>query len=332
MVLRAYELWDDLEQRTGQELKRITGGISIGDKRGKDVTAILNNGKASGIEIEELTPDEIHARFPMLHPHENMRGAYDPAAGALFPEKAVAAHLAEAEKAGADLHFDEPVLKWRPDREGHTVQVETKSGTFTAPKLVFTAGAWLPELVSKLKLPMWIERQVLFWFEPKANADAFKPENMGNHSWEYEPGCAMYAQPDFGEGVKIAFHHDGQPSDPDKLDREVKPEELEAMRTQLERYIPDMNGRLLNSAVCMYTDTPDLHFLIDFHPGHKNILMVSPCSGHGFKFSSVIGEIAADLVTEGKSRFDLSHFGVERLLSEESQAACPPDRRPYQMR
>jgi sarcosine oxidase len=331
LVLRAYELWDDLEERTGQELKRITGGISIGDKRGKDVTAILANGRASGVKIEELAPDEIRGRFPALRPHEHMRGAYDPAAGALFPERAVAAHLAEAQKAGADLHFDEPVLKWRPDRAGHTVQVETKSGTFTADKLVFAAGAWLPELVSKLKLPMWIERQVLFWFEPKANAGAFKPEKMGNHSWEYEPRHAMYAQPDFGEGVKIAFHHDGAASDPDELERDVKPEEEAAMRAQLERYIPDLNGRLLNSAVCMYTDTPDLHFLIDFHPGHKNILMLSPCSGHGFKFSSVIGEIASDLVMEGKSKFDLSHFGVERLLTEESQAACPPELRPYKV-
>ncbi len=329
LMLRSYELWDDLQERTGNRLMQITGGLAIGDKRGKGVTGYVQSAAEYDLPIEVLNSDEIHERFPVLHPHEHMEATYDPRAGVLFPENGVQGHLEEAIKAGTDLRFDEPVTRWRPDREGGSVQVETKSGTFEAKQLVFTAGAWLPELVSKLKLPMWIERQVLFWFEPRANADAFLPENLGNHGWEYEPGHSFYAQPNYGEGVKVALHHDGRASDPDALDRVVTSEDENALREQMERYVPDLNGKLLNSSVCMYTDTPDLHFLIDFHPGHKNILLISPCSGHGFKFSAVMGEIVADMVTEGKSKFDLSNFGVERLLSEESQAACPPERRPY---
>ena len=332
LIRRAYELWQDLEQRSGESVMRITGGISIGDNRGRTLKAILDNSKPFNVPLEVLSADEIRRRFPVLRPHEHMQGAFDPGAGGLFPEKAIAAHLSEAQKAGAELHFDEPVLKWRPDRHGGSVQVETKSGTFEAAKLVFTAGAWLPELVSKLRLPMRIERQILFWFEPRANSAAFRPENMGNHSWEFEPWHFMYAQPDYGEGVKVAIHHDGADANPDTIDRVVKPEEEQALRAQLERYVPDLNGRLLKSAVCMYTDTPDYHFLIDFHPGHKNILLVSPCSGHGFKFSSVTGEIVADMVTEGGSKFDLSPFNVQRLLTPESQAACPPERRPDMVR
>lgn len=329
LMLRAYELWEELQERSGEELMRITGGLSIGDTRGNGTAGIRASAAEYDLPIEVLTSQQVNERFPVLHPNEHMEATFDPRSGGLFPEAAVQAHLDEAIKAGADLRFDEPVTRWRPDREGGSVQIETKSGTFEAKQLVFTAGAWLPELVSKLKLPMWIERQVLFWLEPRANGEAFKPENMGNHGWEYEPGHSFYAQPDYGEGVKVALHHDGRSSNPDTLDRVVTAEDESALRAQVERYVPDLNGKLLNSAVCMYTDTPDLKFLVDFHPGHKNILLISPCSGHGFKFSAVMGEIVADMVTEGRSKFDLSEFGVERLLSEESQAACPPERRPY---
>jgi sarcosine oxidase len=332
LIKRAYELWEDLERRSGEDIMRITGGISIADTRGRTLSAILTNAKPHNIPLELLSPDEIRRRFPVLRPHEHMQGAFDPRAGGLFPEKAVAAHLSEAQKAGADLHFNERITKWRPDRAGHSVQVETASGSYSAAQLVFAAGAWLPELVSKLSLPMRIERQVLYWFAPRANAAAFKPEKMGNHSWEFEPFHYLYAQPDYGEGVKVAIHHDGADANPDTIDRKVKPKEEQAIRAQLERYVPDLNGRLLKSAVCMYTDTPDYHFLIDFHPGHKNILLISPCSGHGFKFSSVTGEIVADMVTKGRSNFDLSNFNVQRLLTPESQAACPPERRPDMVR
>lgn len=329
LMQRSYELWEELQQRCGKQVYSITGGVSIGDTRGKGTRGIQESARLYDLPIELLSPAEITSRFPLLKPHTDMEGAFDPRAGAIFPEIAVQAHLDEAVKAGAELHFDEPVTSWRPDRHGGNVTIQAKSGTFEARQLVFTAGAWLPELVSKLKLPMWIERQVLFWFEPRANADAFRPENMGNHSWEYEPGHAFYAQPDYGDGVKVALHHDGLSANPDQLDRVVSASDENALREQLERFIPDLNGKLLNSAVCMYTDTPDLHFLIDFHPGHRNILLISPCSGHGFKFSAVTGEIVADMVTEGRSKFDLSPFNVQRLLTEESQAACPPEKRPY---
>jgi len=318
LMQRSYDLWGDLEQRSGRKIMRITGGISIGDRRGKGISGIKRSAEEHSLPLDVLTPTQISQRFPMLHPHEHMIGAFDPRAGAIFPEEAVQAQIEEAIKAGASLYFDEPISKWSSDQKGGNVRVESKSGIYEAEQLVFTAGAWLPELVSKLNLPIWIERQVLFWFEPKANAEAFLPQNMGNHSWEYEQGHSMYAQPDYGEGVKIAFHHDGAQANPNQLDRKVEESEEKALREQIERYIPDLNGRILKKLACMYTDTPDLHFLVDFHPHYKNILLMSPCSGHGFKFAAVMGEIAADLVTQAKSQFDLSHFSIDRLLTEDS--------------
>ena len=232
LVQRAYELWDDLQDRSGTELIRITGGLTVGDTRGDGVGGLKASAAEDDLPLEVLDPDQVRERFPMLRPNEHMEATFDPQSGALFPERGIQAHLDEAKKAGADLRFDEPVIRWRPDREGASVQVETKSGTFEAGQLVFTAGAWLPELVSKLKLPMWVERQVLFWFEPRANADAFRPENIGNVGWEHTPGHSFYFQPDYGDGVKAGMHHDGPSSNPDELNREVSVDDEAALREQ----------------------------------------------------------------------------------------------------
>jgi sarcosine oxidase len=151
------------------------------------------------------------------------------------------------------------------------------------------------------------------WFEPADHPASFRPERCPIFAWEYAPDRFFYGFPDLGEGVKVAFHHQGEEADPDTLRREVEAEEVTATRKLLGRFMPDANGALRETAVCMYTNTPDFHFLMDSHPVYPQALIASPCSGHGFKFSSVIGEILADLLTYGKSLFDLSMFGVERL-------------------
>ena len=214
--------------------------------------------------------------------------------------------------------------RWHPDGEG--VRVFTDHGEYTADQIVFSAGAWNPGFVSKLKLPLRLERQVLFWFEPASSPKLFQPENCPNHSWEYKSGYGLYVQPDFGGGVKTAFHHGGEMfDDPVDLDRAVREEDERSLRHAISPILPQLNGRKLRSAVCLYTDTPDYHFLLDWHPGHKNVIICSPCSGHGFKFSAVMGEIVADMVTKGTTGYDTPLFGIQRLLSEDSQSQCPDD-------
>ena len=178
--------------------------------------------------------------------------------------------------------------------------------------MVLAAGAWAASLTPELKLPLQVERQIQFWFEAKCSADEFTAAHCPIHIWECANGERYYGFPDLGSGVKVARHlsrqHGGVSADPDRLPREVSEAEVAAMRGFVRRFLPNADGPLRHTAVCMYTNTPDEHFLIDWHPAHANVLIISPCSGHGFKFSSVIGEIIRDLIVDGKSRFDLNLF------------------------
>ncbi len=329
IMLRGYEIWRELEQACrddgdATELMRITGGISIGRPESNSIRGVKRAAAEYNLELEILEPAEIRRRWPQFQPRENMIGGFDSRAGVLFPERCVSAHLTQAEKQGAALHYNEPVRRWHPDGDG--VRVYTDNGEYTADQIVFSAGAWNPAFLSKLKLPLRLERQVLFWFEPASSPELFGPDNSPNHSWEYSPGKGLYCQPDFGGGVKTAFHHGGEMFDvPDNLDRTVREEDERNLRNAISDIIPQLNGRIVRSAVCLYTDTPDYHFLLDWHPGHRNVIICSPCSGHGFKFSAAIGEIVADMATNGETGYATKLFDIERLLSDESQSKCPED-------
>ncbi len=327
MIQRAYEIWRELESADRDdghdtELMRITGGITIGRPEGKGIQGVQRSASVHDLEIELLEPSEIRSRWPQFQPRDNMIGAFDSRAGVLFPEACVSAHLRQAARQGAELRFNEPVNRWHPDGDG--IRVFTDAGEFTSDQIVFSAGAWNRGFVSKLNLRLRLERQVLFWFQPAGSPDLFAPDNCPNHSWEYSPGKGLYCQPDFGGGVKTAFHHDGEMfDDPAKLDRTVRESDERDLRNAISDIIPQLNGSTLKSAVCLYTDTPDYHFLLDRHPGHQNVIICSPCSGHGFKFSSVIGEMVADMATDRAIEYDMGLFGIERLLADDSQTECP---------
>ncbi len=329
IVQRGYEIWRELEQASADDgdptqLLEITGGITMGSPEGTGVTGVKRSSEAHGLPVEILDPAEIRRRWPQFQPRDDMIGVFDPHSGVLFPEKCVGSHIAQAQLAGAELHFNEPVIQWRPDGEG--VQVTTDHGTYSAEKLVFSAGAWNRDFLSKLNLPLRLERQVLFWFEPASSPELFGPGNCPNHSWEWSPGNGLYCQPNYGGGVKAAFHHGGEIfDDPVDLDRTVRESDERSLRNAISDIIPQLNGKVVRSAVCLYTNTPDFHFLLDHHPGHHNVVICSPCSGHGFKFSAVIGEIVADLVTDRDTGYDMSLFSIDRLLNEDSEYKCPED-------
>ena len=191
--------------------------------------------------------------------------------------------------------------------------VTTGIDTYHSDKLLLSAGAWITQLSPDLNLPLTVERQVLFWFEAAENAALFKSERFPIFVWDMEDGTHSYGFPDIGNGVKVACMHDGEITDPDGVRRDVDETDEARVRDFLRRFIPDANGRRLAAEVCMFTNTPDLDFLIDFHPGNENVVIASPCSGHGFKFASAMGEIFADMLLEGRSRFDLSMFRLDRF-------------------
>jgi len=306
LVQRAYELWTALEREAERRLLLETGGLMIGRPDSTVVRGARRSAETHGLRHELLAAAEVRRRFPALRPDDDMVAVWEPRAGILIPEACVAAHLAMARRHGATLRVDEPVLRWEPDGGG--VRVASAQGVYAAGQLVLSAGSWLTSLLPDLALPLTVERQPLYWFEACRNAAHFAPERLPIHLWEHAPQRYLYGFPDLGDGVKVARHHEGRLTDPDAVDREVHAEEVEAMRGLVRRYVPDADGPLRSAAVCLYTNTPDDHFLIDRHPAHEQVVVASPCSGHGFKFASAIGEALAELLSEGRTRLDLSLF------------------------
>jgi sarcosine oxidase len=307
LVQRAYALWSELERASGRELLRITGGLMLGRSEGVLIGGARRSAEEHRLPHELLTAAEVRARFPALAPDDDMVAVCEPRAGVLFPERCIQAHLDLARKHGATLCFDEPATAWRS--EGGGVRVATGQGEYRAAQLLLTAGSWMRAVTPGLELPLTVERQVLYWFAPRADGPSFAPARCPIHLWEPSPRRFFYGFPDFGEGVKVALHHGGDVADPENVRREVGGDEVAAMRDLLRRFLPAADGALRSAAVCTYTNTPDEHFWIDRHPDHASVLIASPCSGHGFKFSSVIGEALADLLMEGRPRFDMTLFG-----------------------
>jgi sarcosine oxidase len=306
MVQRAYALWQQLEQDAGCQLFRQTGGLMIGRPDSSVVRGARLSAETHHLPHELLSAHEIRDRFPALCPEPEMVGVLELRAGILFPERCISAHLDLARKHGAVLRFNEAVQTWSATDE--TVNVRSARGEVHARQLVLSAGSWINTLLPGLALPFRIERQVLYWFEPRQSPAVFDPGRCPIHLWQFDGRHFFYGFPDLGEGVKVARHHEGEFTTPDDVRREVSAAETETMRDVVRRFLPAAAGRLRSATVCLYTDTPDEHFWIDWHPRHRQVLIASPCSGHGFKFSSVVGEIVADLLMKGKSQFDLSLF------------------------
>lgn len=314
LVQRAYELWADLEKQSQRRLLVQTGGVMVGSPRGPLVTGALSSAREHRLRHEVLTSTKLRQRFAVFHPEPEMVGVWEPRAGILFPELAVQSHLELAARLGATFHFDEPVLKWEP--EGKGVRIHTASLTYTAGRLLLSVGPWVESLVPDLKLPFSVERQVLYWFEPLSKPKSFQVPNCPVFIWQYAPHQFFYGFPDLGDGVKVALHHEGEKAQPDDPRREVESREIENMRALLRRYLPCAEGRLRSTAVCLYTNTPDENFILDRHPLYPQVLLASPCSGHGFKFSTVIGELSAILFRDQTPSLDLSLFKISRFLSQ----------------
>jgi sarcosine oxidase len=306
LVQRAYELWADLERQTERQLFLQTGGLMIGPPEGCVVAGAKRSAELHRLPHEVLSSAEVRRRFPALRPDDGMSAVWEPRAGILFPEACVAAHLSLARQHGAAIQLEESVLEWKPERE--SVRIKTTKDEYEAGRVLFSMGAWTSSLLPDLPVPLNVERQVLYWFEPKAEPARFLPERCPIYLWEHPKDRFFYGFPDLGDGIKVARHHEGEITQPDTVSREVNAEETEGMRQLVRHFLPDADGPLRSATVCLYTDTPDHHFLIDTHPAFPQVLIASPCSGHGFKFSSAIGEVLADLLISGRSRFDLSLF------------------------
>jgi sarcosine oxidase len=307
MVQRAFELWRELEQMSGATLLTQTGGLMIGTPECELVAGARRSAEAHGLAHELLDASDVQARFPALHPEHDMIAVWEPRAGILLPEACISTMLAQARQHGATLGFAEPVLTWEAD--GANIRVSTTHGEYRARQLIIAAGAWVDSLLPKPDVPfLQIERQVLHWFAAAEDAEVFAAQRCPVHLWQFDERRFFYGFPDIGRGVKVAFHHDGEATTVDSVRRDVAPEEVETTRAILRRFLPAANGAHRASVACVYTNTRDGHFIVDRHPRHPQVLVASPCSGHGFKFAPVIGEILADMALATPPRFDLQLF------------------------
>jgi sarcosine oxidase len=314
LLLRAYELWEQLEEETGQELMTLTGGLMIGREEGELVSGSVQSAEEHDLPYELLDAAEIRRRFPAYAPGPETVALYEEKAGFVRPEETVRAHLDRATSLGADLRFGEPVLSWEASENG--VRVETPAGSYEAERLVISPGAWAPQLLADLDLPLEVIRQVMFWYEPVGGLEPFLPDRFPIYIWEPDDGNMFYGFPaqDDDRGVKAAFFRaGGVPTTPETIEREVHEEEIDFLRSYLAEHIPDLAGRCLDARACMYTNTPDEHFVISLHPDHPQVAIAAGFSGHGYKFCSVVGEILADLATEGSTRHPLDLFSPARL-------------------
>ncbi|HEY3214973.1 MAG TPA: N-methyl-L-tryptophan oxidase [Candidatus Eisenbacteria bacterium] len=306
IVQRAYELWRELEKVAGERLLIETGGLMVGPPDGVVVGGAKASADTHRLPYEWLEAAALRRRFPALTPDDDTVAVWEPRAGALFPEACVRAHLALAADFGADLRMDEAVLSWRPDGGGY--EVTTSRGRHRASRLVLAANAWLPRLLPGVSLPLTVTRQPLFWFANHDPIERLAPGRLPVYIWERGPDLFFYGFPAFDGELKVARHMGGRASDPDAIDRTVGEEESGPHRAFLDACIPGASGAFRRGVVCMYANTPDGHFVIDRHPEHAEVLILSACSGHGFKFSCAIGEIAAQLLLEGDTPHDLGLF------------------------
>jgi sarcosine oxidase len=311
LLRRAYELWRQLENTVQERLLIITGSIDASPEDGEVFTGSKASCHIHHLPYEVLDSHALNARFPGYRLPQGIVALYQPDGGFLLSERCIVAHVMAAQELGAEVHGRERVLGWEP--KGGGVEVRTDRERYSADKLVICGGAWGSKLVPELSTLAVPERQVLAWFQPLRPAlftmATFPVFNMAVEEGRYY-GFPMYGIPGFKVG---RYHHLTQNVDPDSMDREAHREDEEVLRAFTARYFPEAAGPTMSLKTCLFTNTPDEHFILDLHPGFPQVSLAAGFSGHGFKFCSVVGEIMADLAQRGHSRHDLELFKLQRF-------------------
>ncbi|MGB9955419.1 N-methyl-L-tryptophan oxidase [Haloferax prahovense] len=312
LIERAYDLWDDLAEETGREVIHRTGSIDAGPEDNDVFAGSKRSCEEHDIPHEVLTGAEVNERFPGYELPEEYRAVYQEDGGFIVPEQAIIAHTEAAQARGAEIRARERVEDWAETNDGG-VRVRTDRGVYVADALVLAAGAWNYKLASALDGLAVPERQALAWFQPESPA-TFAPEEFP--VWNLSvPEGRFYGFPVHDvPGFKLGkYHHRDEEVDPDDFDREPNRADEAILRDVTEKYFPEAAGPTMSLATCMFTNSPDEHFILDTLPDHPQVAVGAGFSGHGFKFASVIGEILADLVVDGESDLPLDMFSLDRF-------------------
>lgn len=311
LLQRAYALWAELEATTGQTLYRETGILEVGIPGGRIVPGVLQSAQQHRLQVDQLTPAEAMHRFPAFRLPDDCRAVFEQKAGFLYVEPCVLVHVALAKQAGAQVRAGVTVHDWQPAGDG--VLVRTSAGDFHARRLVVSAGAWARDLLAGLGLRLEVVRKSLYWHSAPATPH-HADEGMPGYICE-TPGGEFYGFPMIDEqGIKAAEHSRGLPvDDPLNVDRAEDPAESVRLKQFLQGYLPGVSGRQTNFATCLYTLSPDRNFIVDRHPDLPAVCFAAGLSGHGFKFTSVLGEVLAELALEGRSQQPIEFLGLRRF-------------------
>ncbi len=314
LALRSQELWNELQNLSGDEIFRETGILNFGYKGSGFLEKTIEGARKYNLEIETLTEDEIRARWPGVQGEDLEIGYYEKKGGVIMGENAIRTYRRLALQNGAELLTDTPVKSIHP--EENKVTVRTENDTFTGDNLLLSAGAWTGRMLGELGLHLKLQptRRTIAWFA--ADEALYSSKNFPGFIGRSKEG-SYYGFPSIdGTGVKIGrYNGDAEDDDePENMKKEFGAFEKdeEDLRDFLDEYMKGANGEVNRGVTCIFTNTPDEDFIIDRHPGYENIYVAGGFSGHGFKYVPVIGEIFTQLITEGSTGHDISKFSITR--------------------
>lgn len=308
LLVTCYDLWSELERKLGQSLYYQVGVLQIGPESGVVVPGIRRAAEAHGLAVEEFSRDAIQARWPLLHPLAGCVGILETRAGYLHVERCVQGYLDVARAAGAEIASPCEALSWR---SGSPIRVLTATGEIAADRLIITAGAWANQVLADLSLQFEVRRKSLFWF---AERQSFASDRFPCFLFE-QPDGIFYGFPAIDSaGIKVAEHTGGQVVDnPLEVDREVDAEDESRVLDFCSSCLPGVTGERLDHQTCLYTMSPDGHFIVDRHPYAENVVFAAGLSGHGFKFAPALGRALAEMVIDGGTDLPVDFLSLQRL-------------------
>ena len=311
LLRRAYELWSEIESVTGEQLLYKTGSIDTAPSGHEVFEGSLESCLLHDIPHRVLNHAQINEQFPGYQLPPGHMGLLQEDGGFVLSERSIVAYANAAMSAGAEIHAREVVTGWESDQGG--VRVFTDRSEYTAERLVITAGAWTSGMIPILDELAVPERQVLAWLQP-LDGSLYTPEVFPVFNAYFDEG-RYYGFPVFGiPGFKVGrYHHLEEVIDPDSKIKTVTGEDEAVLRSAVERYFPKANGTTMTLKTCMFTNTPDEHFIVDLLPGNTQVAVAAGFSGHGFKFASVIGEILADLAITGETEHNIDLLKIDRF-------------------
>lgn len=320
LLERAYQNWHQIEQLTGAKIYHKTGLLYFGKPGNQLISGVKDSAEKYHITVNSLNDEEVQNEYPQFKIPDDFSKLYEPDAGFVTPERAVLLYTEQAIKRGAVIKINEKIIDWQRHKDG--VKVTTAKGSYSAKKLIITAGPWAGKLIPGLSKNLSVTRQTIAWVQPK-NQEMFK---LGNFPcWtiadEKSPGIfygfPMLPVEHFGgpAGLKLAHHYPGNVTDPDSADRGYSEPDEALLINVLNRFLPEGYETILVMKTCLYTNTPDENFILDFVPGYdKDVVVAAGFSGHGFKFASVVGEIMCDLATMGSTLLPIDFLRAKRFM------------------